>query len=202
MIETTSSRGDSELEHIDSQTGFSPNLVKSLQRNHYINAINYANFEGESLQVIFKHKIYARNLTIQAFPSPCLNDSLELIWKGNIPDEDLSRFECTKILIPDRGGFLSAEPEDYCLIQGGMTIALPETAYILNNRQLSRSPGIEVDIQLIQNGCFYKGRLINFNPGAFLFTLETDNNPGLLWINRDETFQIILNKNVTTQHQP
>ncbi|MBI9104919.1 MAG: hypothetical protein JEY99_21055 [Spirochaetales bacterium] len=198
MVESTSLRGINRLENSEAQADSSFYSGKSLLRNQYINAINYANFEGESLQVVFKHKIYARNLTIPATPSPCLNDSLELIWEKKITEEDLNRFDCQKILIPDRGGFLSAEPENYCLNPGGMTVALPEKAEILDSRKIGRYPGRGVDLTLIQSGSFYKGNLIDFNPQALLFILDQENNPGLRWVNRDETFQVILSKNNET----
>ena len=186
MLETVSLNDGGVSENNNSQT------EKFLNRNQYINAINFANFEGEHLKVVFSHKVYARNLSVSALPSPCVNDSLEVTWTRNIHEEDLSRFECTKVLIPDRGSYLSAVPVDYCLTPEGMTFALPETARILNNRKTGRYPGKDIRLTLIQNGSIYEGSLIDFNPESLLFSLKDNGRNSLRWINQEDEFQVVL----------
>ena len=167
---------------------------KTLKRKRYINAVNYANFNGDALKVIFIHRIFKRQLTVSAHPSPCINDSLELEWEPGSFEEDLDQFECIKILIPDGEHILSLVPADYCLTPSGITVSLPLSAEILNNRRSERFPGVDIKVILTQNGGFYEGRLENFNLETFLVTLSEKENPELRWINREDVFHIILKK--------
>ena len=167
---------------------------RSLKRKRYINAINYANFNNDPLQIIFEHKIFARKLSIFALPSPCMHDSLELSWVKDEQEEDLEQFECLKILIPNGEHVLSIVPDDYCHTPAGMTISLPLKAQILNNRQSERYNAVKVEAILTQNGCFYEGNLVNFNTDTLLVALNETVNPELRWINRDAEFNVILKK--------
>ena len=167
---------------------------KILKRRRYINAINYANFNGDRLQVVFSHKVFARELTVPASPSPCIKESLDLAWIDSKDEDSLEQFECIAILVPNGEHVLSIHPKEYRLTTTGMTVQLPLSADILNNRRRERFPGVDIKASLSQNGCSYEGRLENFNSDTFLIALKEKDNPELRWINRDDVFHIILKK--------
>ncbi|MDC7225691.1 MAG: PilZ domain-containing protein [Spirochaetales bacterium] len=169
-------------------------LIKAIKRKRYINAINYANFICEPLNIVFQHKIFARSISLQATPSPCTKETLELEWLDGSSEEALEQFECTKILIPDGELILSVSPTEYNLTPNGMNLTLPLSGEILNYRKAERFPAENINAVMTQNGCFYEGELINFNSDSFLVSLYEKDNPELRWLNPDDQFHMMLKK--------
>ena len=166
---------------------------KEIQKQHYINKINYANFQSLSLTALFEHKTYQRSFRLEGTPSPCLNNHLEMTWNNGKPqEEDLSSFSCRKILIPDGEQFLVLEDPEYSLTDKGMELPLPEKARTLNNRRCRRYPGQNVSVLLLQNSTSFEGTLVDFSPEGFHVRLDNQSNSRYHWLNTDESLNLIL----------
>jgi len=124
-----------------------------------------------------------------------MDDTLELTWTGPVPaDEDFSRFECRKILIPDFGHFLVFFADRYSVSSEGMTLTLPETAYTLVNRKISREPAAGVTAAVLQNGTLFEGTLRDFSPEGFLLRLEKQAGANFKWLNPEEPLSVMFRK--------
>ena len=171
---------------------------KSIRKEIYTNALNYANFTDAPVQAVFQHKIFDRSLRINAVPAPCNENSIELKWVQPENDELLEQFQCSAILIPEHDGYISVIPEDWSFTAGGILVGLPESAELINCRRNVRHSADSIDATLIQGGSVYTGNLIDFNPEALLVNLDGNENPELRWINREDIFNIILKKDHDT----
>lgn len=170
-------------------------LGKEVSKKDYINRINYANFENIPLIVLFKHKIFGRTLSLQALPDPYIDNNLDLTWFQCIPEnEDLSQFNCEKILIPNFGQYLVVSAEEYLITSDGISLTLPDSAYELTNRKRLREDATDIEATIIQNGSLFEGCLKDFNSDGFLVLINKKRNDNLKLLNRDETLSVLMKK--------
>ena len=173
-------------------------LGKEIYKSDFINRINYANFENIALTVLFKHKIFGRLLFLKAIPKPYIDKNLDLTWINSISEnENLSQFQCEKILIPSFGKYLAFITEDYLLTSDGMTLTLPDRAYELSNRKKIREFATMIEATIIQNGTLFKGKLKNFHSDGFLISFRKENSSNFKLLNNEESISLLLNNEET-----
>ena len=170
-------------------------LGKKICKCDFINRINYANFENIPLTVIFKHKRFGRTLSLKGLPDPYIDKNLDLTWIDSIPEnENLSQFQCERILIPSFGKYLAFFADDYLITSDGMTLTPPESAYELINRKKIREEAFSTEAIIIQNGTMFTGFLKNFNSNGFLVGFEKENMSQYKLLNREEKISLLLKK--------
>jgi len=164
-----------------------------------INRLNFINFREESILVNFSHMRYARTVSLEATPLPCLNHKLECHWTdaGDFkPSLRACSFE--NILIDDGRKLVLATPELITLWEKGAIFLLPEKCIEVNYRKTRRHACQGIRAELLQNSARLQGSLVDFS--AVSFRIETDSSPGQAfnWINPDVPVHVVFSSGPLT----
>ena len=141
---------------------------REIKQDHLINKLNYINFQGRSILVIFKHPVYGRSISIPAKPLPCYKDILDCLWtdaKGL--QGKLKNYKFDGLRIPDGQKLISVQPEVLGFSEKGVRFRLPEICWELRNRRIQRYECHGVKARFIQNSVVLSGRLVDFNAETF-----------------------------------
>lgn len=133
-----------------------------------INKLNYANFVGDAVFVHLSHREYGDHILLEAQPEPCVNDSVCCNWlDDNIEDLPLGDFIIEHLLLPDGSAMILVPVDGESATNTSLTFRLPETATVYHQRGISRHPGRNVTVDLMQSGFLARGELLDFNPHGF-----------------------------------
>ncbi len=146
---------------------------ESIDLKQLINRLNYINFQDGTLTSVFHHKNYNRSISLNMKPKACIDSHLSCYW----PDLDknikeISNYNLKKIYIDDGIRTIVINPEHVNYEQEGFTIDLPEVNILKPPRKTRRFPVININVQMIQNGALFRGKLINFTPDSFKIELQ------------------------------
>ena len=141
---------------------------RKINKDHLINKLNYTNFQGRSILVIFKHPVYGQSISIPAKPLPCYKDILDCLWTDTKGLQGkLNNYKFDGLRIPDGQKLISVQPEVLGFSEKGIRFRLPEICWELRNRRIQRYECHGVKARLIQNSVVLSGRLVDFNANIF-----------------------------------
>ncbi|UFS70154.1 PilZ domain-containing protein [Geomonas sp. RF6] len=170
----------------DSNLPFRQDNEKQINRQRLINRLNYVNFQDGTVLVNFKHKRYFQNVTLEAKPQPCEDDTLHCYW---VDTEDIekklksSNFE--NLFIVDGHKLVVIEPTVVKVDATGITVRLPETGRELSYRKMRRHQCSGISVQLSQNSAVFTGTLADFNAVHFRVDLQAKPPQTFQWIDHE-----------------
>ena len=171
-----------------------PADAREISQIHLINKLNYLNFLEKPLYVNFRHKQYARFLTIKANPQPCQDSRLTCLWLQDgasiLGRSETFRFQ--NIIIPDGRRFLVAEPEVVEISPVAISLVLPEMGKAAEARSARRHPSQGIRVYVTQNGALYYGKMINFSAFSFLVRVNTAPPQTFDWMDVVQPVNVIL----------
>ncbi|MBW1698154.1 MAG: PilZ domain-containing protein [Deltaproteobacteria bacterium] len=157
---------------------------KEVKKKHFVNKLNYINFQNGTIFINFEHRKYKRTLTLAARPLPCSGEILDCVWEDThgIVDK-LKAHSFLNIHIPDRQKLLIVQPHVERITHRGIQFRLPETCFELRSRKVIRYLCNTIDARLIQNSVVFSGKLIDFNANSFKLELKAMPFQPFRWIN-------------------
>jgi hypothetical protein len=165
---------------------------KKISRLELTNRLNYINFQNRSVLIHFAHNRYDRTISLKALPQPCINKNLVCLWPDEGQFQKLSSsYSFRNLTIPDGQKMISVDASPRMISNKGICLTLPEAGIETRDRQIQRHTCNGLKIQLIQNGVFFSGTLIDFSAISFRISLKADPPQTFQWINPKSKVNII-----------
>ena len=149
---------------------------KHLSRDKLINKLNYLNFTGGLVSIIFRHAQGDDNILIQARPQPCVGTQLACRL---LPENNASILAADGplvLLIDDGLQSYVALLESASLNGHDLTAQLPEECLVKTFRRIRRGACHDITCDIFYNDTKHRGALIDFSPAAMAVRLA-DNHP-------------------------
>jgi len=171
----------------DSNLPFRQDNERQINRQKLINRLNYVNFQDGTILINFRHKKYFQNISLEAKPQPCEDDTLHCNWVDSTDIERKIR-SCTfeNFFVVDGHKLVVVEPTVLKVDATGITLRLPETGRELSYRKMRRHPCRDIAVQLSQNSAVFKGKLVDFNAVHFRIDLQAKPPQTFQWIDHEE----------------
>jgi hypothetical protein len=154
-----------------------------ITKSQLVNQLNFINFQNESVQLHFVHRIYARPLTVPALPMPCLGEKLECRWAAPSDMAALSQsYELTHVIVPRGQTHIRVSPRLLSMDDTTVSLSLPEISHEISYRKAERHCGIGISVYLIQNSSLFAGTLLDFTASSFRVELKAAPPQTFEWI--------------------
>lgn len=164
-----------------------------------INILNLLNFQGQTLSVVFKHRIYSRTITLQACPLPCEDTHLVCRWTSGINiDQLIDSFQFQCLYVPKDQQLFEVNARAKGMDDLQISFTLPQVSREISERKVHRRPCKAVSVFMFQNGATFFGQLVDY--GAFQFRVNISTIPPqtFRWIDQEETATIVFTKGEET----
>ena len=151
-----------------------------------VNRLNFINFIDGKVILVFRHRLYGRQIRLEGIPLPAQQGKqIEINWvQGEGVAERLSHYEFDHLLIPTHNHYLAFRPQIVRLDESGICLELPTEVSEIGTRHLPRFQGAaDIEVEFIQNSVVFTGRLVDFNSKAFCLQLEAVPPQTFQWIN-------------------
>ncbi|GJQ50326.1 hypothetical protein KsCSTR_49160 [Candidatus Kuenenia stuttgartiensis] len=159
-----------------------PGDWKTVSKKHLINILNYIHFQSGTILINFKHLKYNNIISLQARPKPCLDDSFDCIWlrpKGL----KLNAYEFLDIFLTEGEKLIRIKTDVMAIREEGIRFSLPDTCYELGHQRVKRYSCEGVQVDFIQNGTVFSGRLLDFGAVSFCVEVSTVPPQSFYWVN-------------------
>lgn len=171
----------------------SPSTPKTYNRKYLVNKLNYINFVDGTITATFRHNKFATSLSLQIKPLPCKDRQLRCLWaETENLKQKLQSHSFVNLLIVGEQKSLLIEPEIVNIGEEGLEFRLPEECNEINSRKIRRHPGKNIAVQLVQNGTFFQGELVNFSSMSLNVRLRVEPPKTFQWINPSAPASVIL----------
>lgn len=149
---------------------------RKIPRSKLINQLNHLNFVDRPIELIFYNGKPHQNILLQAYPQPCLRDSLtcHLVLDG--AKTALAHYQPRFLMIDDGLDVIMAPIQLSNLHEHMITVSLPEEGLVKTKRSTRRHRCDNVDCELVRDDKKYGGRLVDFTPNAFSIQLSDGTN--------------------------
>ena len=165
---------------------------KSINKKRLINILNYINFKNGNIIINFKHHKYGSLVSIEAKPHPCVDDTFECLWTDATRSaNNLKSYEFAGIFIPYGTKLIIAEPDLTDINEERIILKLPEVCYEFHTRKAVRHPSKDIQVEIIQNGTVFYGRLVDFSAESFRVEIKIEPPQTFQWLNPDNSVNII-----------
>ena len=170
-----------------------------IKKKNIINQLNYIHFNDGSILVKMKHKKYDHEISLEAKPHPCTTNLLECRWVQT-PGlaQKLQTYRFDHFLLSDGLKLIRVEAAVQGLDETGITLDLPDFSYELSSRRVRRYPCTGIDVEFIQNGAVFYGRLIDFSSQAFKIEILAEPPQTFQWIQPDQSAFLICKEKKTS----
>ena len=170
-----------------------PANLKILNHNQLINLINFKNFFGKEVFLVFSHPRYKKLLLFPVQPAPVQNDRVDCLLTNIQGTPAVSRDSRLVCLLIDEGrSVVIAKPEDIRFEEDHLFLKIPlkgiEVASRKNRRFVSRS----IRAHLFQDGFRCRGRLNEFSITSLRAVIPEAELAQWNWINTDKPLTIQL----------
>ena len=165
--------------------------TRQISRQQLINKLNYLNFINGSIQANFKHPAYGETSSLQAYPMPCLGNSLECRWAEGINTHIFKTHQFESLLLTKNQQMIKILPEVLNIDKDGIHVNLPDYSEEVSDRYVQRHHCDDITAQLIQNRSVFSGRLVDFNACSFRISLTIDPPQSFSWIDPKKPTTII-----------
>src|SRR4030042_3664884 len=170
------------------------NNTKRSPRKRLIDRLNFLNFSEREMILVFRHPKYNEIITRVLKPQPCREETVSGLWMS--PEdysESLKDFEVLCFLIENRREFSLAQTQRTKIRDQGIELSLPEFGFEIILRKADRYPCPNIQVQLMQSGIFFSGRLDVFSVKSFRVEIFPSEGISLKWINSEYPVQIVFN---------
>lgn len=157
-----------------------------------INRLNHINFQNKTVDVNFRHPRFNTVVSKPAIPQPCIGNRLVCLWadpEGIEPVIDALEFQ--DLIITNGQKYLSVESRPISITAKGICLSLPETCTEKSYRKMSRHLCDGLKVELVQNGAYFCGILVDFSAVSFRIELSTTPPQTFQWINPKSKVNII-----------
>ncbi len=159
-----------------------------------INLINHIHFTGGTIQAHIRNNATGKELTITAFPEPCVKDNLTARWLKHDGFKPMD-YALLNILINNGKSIVVAQVETVGVTEDQFIAALPEKGRIWNRRQIRRFPAVnEINVEITQDSNSINGILKEFNNSSFCVRLDSESSLSFDGFDKGELFFIQLFK--------
>jgi hypothetical protein len=162
-----------------------------ITRDFLINAMNHIHFMDGHILVLLGHRAYEENIVMKAWPEPCQGIKLTCRWADHgASNLSLEQFDLLDLILDDGRSLIVVPASLKEINQAFFVVDLPEVAYSVGQRRITRYACHGVAAELIQNGFQAKGELVDFSPDAFRVKVKPDAHCSFRWLNGDEEVNI------------
>jgi hypothetical protein len=167
-----------------------------LSKDRIVNEINYLHFQGRAVYAIFKHIQYNTTMTVEAFPFPCYEDYLYLSWKDrDMLKERSSSYEFQHVLVDTGKSIFSLKPDLVDIDEKSISFDVSKAVGTdVTVRKVERYPCQGIDVEMVQNGLSFEGKLDDFSAFSFSVTMALGNFPSFKYINPDIAIMVFIKK--------
>ena len=170
-----------------------PANLKILNHHQLINLINFKNFFGKEVFLVFSHPRYKKLLLCPVQPSPAQNDRVDCLL-ANVPGTPAvskdSRLVC--LLIDEGRSVVIAKPEDIQFEEDHLLLKIPLKGIEVASRKNRRFVTPSIRAHLFQDGFRCRGRLNEFSITSLRTVIPEAEIPHWNWINTDKPLTIQL----------
>jgi hypothetical protein len=183
----------------DGQTFESQRVDKEISRRQLIDKLNNLNFQDRPIHIVFRHKLYPRDLNLRAYPQPCHDARLACRWADPFDFNQLAEsYTFHHLYVPKGQQFLEVVPEVRSINEEQILFSLPETCREISTRKLLRYQCAGITAYMFQNGATYFGRLIDYGAWQFRTAVATLPPQTFRWIDDDSPVTIVFAKGNNT----
>jgi hypothetical protein len=183
----------------DRQSVGSPDIEKEISQRQLIDKLNNLNFQNSTLNIVFRHKQYPRELTLHAYPQPCQDARLTCRWVDRLDfDALIENFAFHRLYVPKGQQFLEVIPEVRSINEEHIVFSLPERCTETSVRKLQRHRCNGVSAYIFQNGATYYGQLIDYGALQFRVSVATLPPQTFRWIDEGAAVTIVFAKDNNT----
>lgn len=193
-----------ERDHItapasETQTFESQTTQKEISRRQLIDKLNNLNFQDRTIEIVFRHKLYARDLTLRAHPLPCDDARLACRWADPFDFNQLvESYTFHHLYVPKGQQFLKVVPDVRSINEEQILFSLPETCREISARRLQRHQCTGISAYMFQNGATYFGRLIDCGAWQFRVCVATMPPQTFRWVDDEAPATIVFAKGNNT----
>lgn len=168
----------------------------ALSKDRIVNAINYLHFEGRAVYAVFKHVQYDTTVTVEAFPFPCHENYLHLSWKGQgMLKERSSSYAFQRVLVAAGKSIFSLKPDLVDMDEKSISFDISKVVGTdVTLRRAERYPCKGIDVEMVQNGLSFKGRLNDFSAFSFSAVMSLGNFLSYKYITPETTITVFIKK--------
>jgi hypothetical protein len=167
-----------------------------LSKDRIVNAINYLHFQGKAVYAIFKHVQYNTTVTVEAFPFPCHEDYLRLSWKaqGMLKDRS-SSYALQGVLVAVGKSIFLLKPDLVDIDEKNISFDISKVVGTdVTVRKAERYPSQGIEVEMVQNGLSFKGRLNDFSAFSFSAAMSLGNFLSFKYITPEITITVFIKK--------
>jgi len=167
-----------------------------LSKDRVVNAINYIHFQGRAIYAVFKHVQYNTTVTVEAFPFPCHEDYLHLSWKNQgMLKERSSSYAFQRVLVTTGKSIFSLKPDLVDIDEKSISFDISKVVGTdVTVRTAERYPCLGIDVEMVQNGLSFKGRLNDFSAFSFSAVMSLGNFLSFKYITPEIAITIFIKK--------
>jgi len=168
----------------------------ALSKDRIVSAINYLHFQGRAVYAVFKHMQYNTTVTVEAFPFPCQEDYLHLSWKDRgMLKERSSSYAFQKVLVAAGKSIFSLKPDLVDIDEKSISFDISKVVGTdVTERKAERYPCQGIDVELVQNGLSFKGRLTDFSAFSFSAAMSLGNFLSFKYITPEVAISVFIKK--------
>jgi len=164
-------------------------------KKQIINRLNFINFQNGTVGVNFMHPRLKHIISKSAIPQPCVGDRLVCLWTDPDRIENIiNTLDFHNIVILTGKKFLSITSQPIRITKKGICVTLPDTCIEKSYRRMRRHISEGLTVELIQNGVFFTGSLIDFSSASFRIKLTATPPQTFQWINPKSKVNIVFKK--------
>ena len=169
--------------------------IKKLGKKDLINLLNFHHFQGRPIHAYVRNAKTQGSVIIPFHVHSCTETTVHCTWEeGKTTEKDIHSLVLETIQIYDVHRPVRFEPIKFQLDSSGLSFDLPEEGVVSNTRRIARIPVQGVEVEILQFGVQYRGRLDDFSPESFRVRLEEKMNPALQWLNQEGPCTVIMRK--------
>jgi len=168
---------------------------REIAKKTLINRLNHQNFTDSEILVNLAHTKYGTPISLRAKPLPCLGDTLECTWsKAPGLEQILKNYRYVNFILPDPHQSFLVEAVSVSLSDEKIIFRLPETCLEIDSRRVIRHPCHDITVQLLQNGVYFSGTLVDFSPLSFRVSLTSLSDQPFQWLNEKSNVHVVFSK--------
>lgn len=168
---------------------------REIAKKTLINRLNHLNFTDSEILVNLAHTKYGTPISLRAKPLPCLEETLECTWvKAPGLEQVLKNYRYVNFILPDPHQSFLVEAVSVSLTDERIILRLPETCLEIDSRQVIRYSCQDISVQLLQNGVYFQGTLVDFSPLSFRVALTSLSDQPFQWLNVESAVHIVFSK--------
>jgi hypothetical protein len=170
-----------------------PSNLKIFSQSRLVNLINFRNFFGKEIFLVFNHPRYNQTHFVPVNPSPGTDDCLVCTGsEGQALSGGLGSFRLACLLFEEGSSCVIAPAEEIQFENKEIIIRLPRVGFEVLSRKFRRYPCRSITASLMQDGFVCQGQMDEFSIHTFRVTIPETESPQWNWINPGKPLNILL----------